>query len=105
VGIDGNKILKGIFKLQTVMLCTVYYCSGSDEGQIMDYYHSVSILEGSIKDEEFLDQLRDCQLIKEDCFIEAVFKRIRNNEFKNCPLLSSSHPSVTACDKQPEYGA
>jgi len=60
----------------------------------MDYYHNVSILEGSSKDEEFLDQLSDCQFIKDDSFIEAVFKGIRNYEFQNCLLLSSSYPSV-----------
>ena len=82
---------------------TVDYCSGSGEGQIMDYYHNVLILGGSIKDKEFLDQLSDCQLIKEDCFIEAVFKRIRNCEFQNCPYyLLHIRPSVSACDKQLE---
>jgi len=60
----------------------------------MDYYHNLSILGGSINKDEFFDQLSDCQLIKEDCFIEEVFKRIRNYEFQNCPLLSSSYPSV-----------
>jgi hypothetical protein len=60
----------------------------------MDYYRNVSILVGSIKDEEFLDRLSNCQLIKEDCFMETVSKRIRNYEFQNCPLLSYSFPSV-----------
>ena len=86
---------------------TVHYCSGSGEGQIMDFYHNVSILGGSIKDKGFLDQLSDCQLIKEDYFIKAVFKRIRNYGFQNFPyyllhIRPSVRPSVTACDKQPD---
>lgn len=80
---------------------TVDCCSGSGEGQIMDCYHNISILGGSIKDKEFLDQLSDCQLFNEDCFIEAVFKCIRNYEFQNCPYyLLHIRPSVSACDKQ-----
>lgn len=79
------------------------YCSGSGEGLTMDYYHNVSILGGSIKDEELLDQQSDCRLIKEDCFIEAVFKRIPNYEFQNYPYyLLHIRPSVSACDKQLE---
>ena len=49
VGVDRNKILKCIFKLQTLIPGTVHYCSGSDAGLTMYYYHNVSIFGGSIK--------------------------------------------------------
>jgi hypothetical protein len=70
----------------------------------MDYYHKVSILGVFIKDEEFLDQLSDFQLIKEVCFMEAVFRRIRNYEFYISPIIFfvSVRLSANACDKQLE---
>jgi hypothetical protein len=84
------------------MPCAVDYCSGSDEGQIMDYYHTVSIIGGSIKDEEFLDQLSDCQLIKEDCFIEALLSAFETMSFKIAPVIFFMSFVRHTCEKQPE---
>ena len=61
----------------------------------MDNYRNVSILGSFIKDKEFLGQLSHCQLIKEDCFIEAVLSAFETMSFKIAPIIFISvRPSV-----------